>query len=273
MERNGSSRAMNLMHGAFAVGAFAGPFVIGLLMNAALSWTLVYRGISALFVLLFAVLFALPFKALADRKVDGGGAKTKEGALFRHSAYWFGFACLFLYVGVELGVSNWIAEYFVVVFGSSASAGSFMVSLFWAGLLAGRFGVPMLYKGERRDVLLLGMSILMTVSVTGLAVLGFMGLGPRVFIPAAGFAFLSGLGCSVIYPIVVTFVGGAFPHSQSEAIAFSSMGGGIGAFAFPFIMSNIAEAWGIRAGFAAYAVFSIAVIAACAGLIRGARKE
>jgi hypothetical protein len=34
-------------------------------------------------------------------------------------------------------------------------------------------------------------------------------------------------------------------------------------------MSNIAEIWGIRAGFAAYAVFSVAVVVSCAGLIRG----
>ena len=273
MEKAGSTRAMNLMHGAFAAGAFGGPFVIGVLMNLQLAWTLIYRGISGLFVFVFAALFFLPFSALAKKQPDTGGAEAKSGALFRHSAYWFGFASLFLYVGVELGVSNWIAEYFVTVFGASVSAGSFMVSLFWAGLLAGRFGVPVLYKGNRRDVVLLLMSVLMSFSVVALAALGYAGLGAGAFFPAAVLTFFSGLGCSVIYPIVVTFVGGAFPHAQSEAIAFSSMGGGIGAFAFPFIMSNIAEVWGIRAGFAAYAVFSIAVIGVCVGLIRGARKE
>ncbi len=273
MEKNGSSRAMNLMHGAFAVGAFLGPFVIGLLMGADLSWTLVYRGIAVLFVAVFGVLFFLPFAALTEKKPEEAAPRGTEGAIFRHSAYWFGFASLFLYVGVELGVSNWIAEYFVSVFGVSASAGSFMVSLFWAGLLAGRFGVPAFYKGDRRDVLLMLMAILMTASVAALAVLGYSGLGSSAFLPGAAFAFLSGLGCSIIYPVVVTFVGGAFPHAQSEAIAFSSTGGGIGAFAFPFVMSNIAEIWGIRAGFAAYAVFSVAVVVSCAGLIRGARKE
>lgn len=273
MEKRGSTRAMNLMHGAFAAGAFGGPFVIGMLMNAQLAWTLVYRGISALFVLVFAALFFLPFAELAKAKPDAAGKKEKGGAMFRYSAYWFGFASLFLYVGVELGVSNWIAEYFVTVFDASVSAGSFMVSLFWAGLLAGRFGVPILYKGNRRDVLLMLTAATMSLSVIALAALGFADLGSRAFAPAAASAFLAGLGCSVVYPIVVTFVGDAFPHAQSEAIAFSSMGGGIGAFAFPFIMSNIAEVWGIKAGFAAYAVFSVAVIGACAGLIRGARKE
>ena len=274
LEKPGSTRAMNLMHGAFAVGALAGPFVIGLLMGASLSWTLVYRGISVLFVIISIGLFFLPFSALV---VPSGTVEKQLGksvSLYKHSAYWFGFIALFLYVGVELGVSNWVAEYFVTVFGASVSVGSFMVSLFWAGLLAGRFGMPLLYKGDRKDIVLVLMSILMSISVAALSVLGLSGIGAPAFYVAVVLTALAGLGCSVIYPIVVTFVGGAFPNAQSEAISFAATGGGIGAFTFPFIMSNIAQAWGIRAGFVAYTVFSFVVVAACTGLLWGSvRKE
>ena len=274
MEKPGSTRAMNLMHGAFAVGAFAGPFAIGLLMGASLSWTLVYRGISGLLCIISIGVFFLPFSRLVHSQPSNGSASEKKSSLVKHSAYWFGFTALFFYVGVELGVSNWVAEYFVTVFGATASAGSFMVSLFWAGLLAGRFGMPLLYKGNRQDLVLIFMAMTTTVSVTALAALGFAGSATWTFYAAAALTALVGLGCSVIYPIVVTFVGGAFPHAQSEAISFAATGGGIGAFAFPFIMSNIAQAFGIRAGFATYGVFSVAVVAACAGLLKGsARKE
>lgn len=63
--------------------------------------------------------------------------------LFQQSIYWLGFFALFVYVGVELGISNWIAEYFVSVFKAPIRA-PFMVSLFWAGLLMGRFGIPII---------------------------------------------------------------------------------------------------------------------------------
>lgn len=264
MDKSSSGRAMNLMHGAFAVGAFVGPFVIGLLMKASLPWTLIYRGISALFALLALAMLGMPFGKLGgdDRKGEAKGT-----GLVRHPAYWLGFLALLVYVGIELGVSNWAAEYFVTVFGADAPTGSFMVSLFWAGLLAGRFGVPILYRGSRQGAVLLVLSLTMGASVLPLALVGFFASGGGLFSVAAALIFLAGLGCSCVYPIVVTLIGGAFPEAQSQAIAFASTGGGIGAFAFPFLMSAISSAWGIRLGFMTYAAFSVLLIAVCIALI------
>ena len=39
-------------------------------------------------------------------------------------------------------------------------------------------------------------------------------------------------------------------------VGFAATGGGIGAFVFPFLMSSIAQTWGIRAGFATYGLFA-----------------
>lgn len=266
MDRTANGRAMNLMHGAFAVGAFAGPFVIGLLIGANLSWTLIYRFISLLFVGVFVVLFFMPFSALG--KDEGHGTHGSRRDLYAHPAYWLGFLALLFYVGVELGVSNWIAEYFVTVFKAPLSTGSFMVSLFWLGLLIGRFGVPVVYHGERRERVLMIMAVLMSASVISLSIFGFIGSGSSVIPVASVFSFLAGLGCSIVYPIVVTIVGSAFPRSQSEAVAFSAMGGGLGAFVFPFLMSYISGTWGIRFGFTTYAFFSVVVVLVSLALVR-----
>ena len=271
MEKSGSGRAMNLMHGAFAAGAFAGPFVIGILIGADLSWTLIYRAMAVLFIVILAIMLGMPFSALGR---DAGHTATgSRKALYRHPAYWLGFVALLVYVGVELGVSNWIAEYFVTNFKTSAAFGSFMVSLFWGGLLLGRFGIPLLYHGKRSDLVLLLMSVLMSVSVISLSAIGFLGSGETARTISAFFAVLAGLGCSIVYPMIVTMIGSIFPHAQSEAVAFSATGGGIGAFVFPFLMANIAAAWGIRAGFATYAVFSVAVVALSVILIRISKRS
>ncbi len=270
MEKSGSGRAMNLMHGAFAAGAFAGPFFIGLLIGANLSWTLIYRGMAVLLVGILAVMLGMPFSALGR---DAGHTTTgSRKALYSHPAYWLGFIALLVYVGVELGVSNWIAEYFVTTFKTGAAVGSFMVSLFWGGLLLGRFGIPMLYRGKRSDTVLLLMSILMSASIVMLTVIGFIGNGSTARTLSAVFAVLSGLGCSIVYPMVVTMIGSIFPHAQSEAVAFAGTGGGIGAFVFPFLMANIATAWGIRAGFATYAVFSVLAVFLNVVLIRISKR-
>jgi MFS family permease len=81
-----------------------------------------------------------------------------------------------------------------------------------------------------------------------------------------GLLFLAGLGCSIYYPTVMTLVGECFPLSQSQVVGFAATGGGIGSFVFPFLMSSIAQTWGIRAGFATYGVFAAGMTLACVWL-------
>lgn len=50
MEGPGGGKAMSLMHGAFSIGAVAGPLIIAILISANLEWTLVYRIIGILFI-------------------------------------------------------------------------------------------------------------------------------------------------------------------------------------------------------------------------------
>ena len=143
---------MNLMHGAFAVGAILGPLTVGLLMQNGFDWITVYRGMALIFAVLAAVIVVLPMPLTAHAPAAHEEAPEKLSA---NPAYWLSFFALFFYVGVELGVSNWVAEYFVAVFNYSAAASALLVSLFWAGLLAGRFGVPLLYKGSRQGLSLI----------------------------------------------------------------------------------------------------------------------
>ncbi len=260
MDERNTGRPMNLLHGAFAVGAIVGPFAVSLVMQSGLEWAVVYRGMAAIFVLL-AVLMA--FAGLPSVQPKAAEHDETPERLSANPAYWLSFFALFLYLGVELGVSNWVAEYFVVVFAYSPDASAMLVSLFWLGVLAGRFGVPLLYKSSRPETALVGLSALATASIALLMLLGFL---PAYAITAdvgRGLLFLAGLGCSIYYPTVMTLVGECFPLSQSQAVGFAATGGGIGAFVFPFLMSTIAQTWGIRAGFATYGLFAAGMTLAC----------
>jgi fucose permease len=262
IDQRNTGRPMNVMHGAFAVGAILGPIAVGALLKGGLNWAVVYRGMALIFVLLAVMMGFMPLPRAAGNP-DGHGAGPK---LSRNPAYWLSFFALFFYVGVELGVSNWVAQYFVAVFSCSAAASALQVSLFWAGLLAGRFGVPLLYRGTRHDRVLMGFATLAATAVVLITLLGYA--PPGAITSGAGMVLvgLAGLGCSVCYPEVITLLGKCFPQAQSQAIGFAATGGGIGAFAFPFVMSAISQHWGIRAGFATYAVFAVAMAALVAGL-------
>lgn len=270
IDTQNTGRPMNLMHGAFAVGAILGPLTVGLLMQNGFDWITVYRGMALIFAVLAAVIVVLPMPLTAHAPAAHEEAPEKLSA---NPAYWLSFFALFFYVGVELGVSNWVAEYFVAVFNYSAAASALLVSLFWAGLLAGRFGVPLLYKGSRQGAVLVIFSTLATTAVILLTLLGHT--APNEITVDAGrvLVFLSGLGCSIYYPEVMTLLGKCFPHAQSQAIGFAATGGGIGAFVFPFLMSALSQTWGIRAGFATYAVFAVAMTASAVALAIVAKRE
>ncbi|MCX7300871.1 MAG: MFS transporter [Rhodobacterales bacterium] len=266
-----SGRPMNLMHGAFAIGAIVGPLTLAALLRAGLDWVAVYHLMAAVFLALFVLFLLLPMRLPPDAPEPKEGRTPQR--LSTNPAYFLSFLALFFYVGVEIGVSNWLAEYFVAVFDFPVAQSALLVSLFWVGLLAGRFGVPLLYHGARQDRLLVGFSLLATITIAMLSILGFASPGVFTQSIAMVMVLLAGLGSSIFYPVVITLLGNCFPHAQSQAIGFAATGGGIGAFVFPFLMSALADTWGIRVGFATYAVFGVAMTLAAYGLARSAMRR
>jgi len=258
MERPGQSRLMNLMHAAFPVGAILGPVFVGWLVGTGQSWQLVFRSMSATTGLL-AVGFSFLNFGTVDLEDEDGETRPRLGNLLGHPLLIFLFLTIFLYVGSEIGVSSWISEYYVRVFGSSPASAAYMVSIFWGGILIGRLGTSLLYRGVRQAEILLALSCV----AFGSLLLSLLAGNPTI--AAAGF-FVSGLGYSVIYPVDMAIVGERFKRGQSVALGFVSTGGGIGSFSFPFIMAAIADAFGIRNGFWFYVVTTL-VMALSAGTV------
>lgn len=264
IERNGESRLMNLMHAAFAVGAILGPFAVARIMNAGLSWQMIYRLMALISIIMAGVISLLPFSRLGKEE----RSKSKEGPglvkLLKHPLLVLSFLVLFLYVGAELGVSSWVAEYYVEFLGTSPSAGAYMVSIFWFGLLIGRLGLSG-YKGGRQAELIFALSSMCTASL----IFALSMRNPWI----AGFGFaLSGLGFSAIYPLVIAIIGRFFKKGQGAAIGFAATGGGIGSFAFPFIMATISDKFGINRGFYFYITLSFAMTALACAVIWQTRK-
>lgn len=256
IERDGESRLMNLMHAAFAVGAIIGPFAVGRIMDAGLSWQLIYRLMALVTVLMAGTLSLLPFSRLG-REEDKSEDRPRLIKLLKHPLLILSFLTLFLYVGTELGTSAWVAEYYVKFLGTSVSAGAYMVSILWLGLLIGRLALSG-YRGQRQAELMLALASICTVALT------FAILMRDPWLAGIGF-FVAGLGFSAIYPLVIALIGKYFKNGQGAAIGFVATGGGIGAFAFPFFMAAISDRFGIQRGFFFYiALDFIMAMLACA---------
>jgi len=252
MERPGQSRLMSLMHAAFPLGAISGPLLIGWLISVGRSWQVLYRAMAGMSLLLAGGLYLVSFKTIGRVEREDDEHPPTIG-LLRSPLLLFLFLTIFLYVGSEIGVSSWVSEYYVKVFGTSVSAGAYMVSVFWFGVLVGRLSVSLGYRGYRQAELLLFLS---TVSL--LSLLASLMLKAQV---TAAFGFLmTGLGYSAIYPVIMAIVGENFKRGQSVAIGIVSTGGGLGSFSFPFIMAAIANSYGIRSGLWFYVATTLGIV-------------
>ena len=147
---------------------------------------------------------------------------------------------MILYLGTELGTSNWVAEYFVRELNAPIRDSSFAVSALWIGLLVGRLGLSAVKRRGRQESLLLAMSLFCVA-----ALIGFLSV--RRFLPAMTLVFALGLGYAGIYPLLVTLAGQAF--RSSAAVGMLATSAGIGSFAFPYLLAAIAQAAGLKSGF------------------------
>lgn len=261
MERGGQSRLMNLMHAAFAAGSVVSPLGVLRIAEAEAPWQTIFRLGAALSLAMAAAMAVMPFSRL-DVPVEAGHKPARLGEVLRNPLVILGSLILMVYVGVEIGVTDWVAKYCVDAMPSSNASrkyASVLVSAFWVGLLAGRIGVSALYQGERQDRLLLGMGVTATAAMVALA------FTPSV-VGVAVAVFVAGLGFSGVYPVVMALLGRHLHTGQSLAVAMASTGGGIGGFVFPFAMAAVFDQIGIARGFGLYAgltgVMLVLVIAA-----------
>lgn len=263
IEKGGQSRLMNLMHASFSFGAIISSFIIGRLTTIESGWHLTYRGLAILSFMMAVSMFFIPFELLEKKEIP---VNKNRGNLhlLKKPLLIFSFLILLLYVGSEMGVSSWVAEYYVKVLHTTSSVGAYMVSLLWAGILIGRLGISAGYRGSKQPELLFTMSVMCLLSLI------FATMMKKPVSAGAGF-FISGLGYSAIYPVVIALVGRGFPESQSTAIGFTSTGGGVGAFIFPFVMAAISERFGLKNGFFFYIILNAAMVTLSWAVLRHVR--
>ena len=99
---------MNYIHMFFSVGAFVGPFLIGLYLSASGLWRPIFY-----FALVPTAALAVWTAAQRIPKPDRHTIRDRSGILetLRDRATIFGAITLLLYVGAEVGVSSWIVYY------------------------------------------------------------------------------------------------------------------------------------------------------------------
>ncbi len=261
MEQKGQSRLMNLIHATASVGAITGPAAVGYILNSGIPLLSIFIAAAVLFALLTVMVAFTRFPRAQSVPREG---EHTELRLLRHPLLLLVTAALLIYVGTEIGVSSWSSEYLVKVFGASASTGAFTVSLFWLGVLLGRLGISLAYKGSRQELLMLALAIISAAALIGM-------LLARSTAGVALALFIVGLGCSGFYPLGMSVLGRHF--KTGVAVGTAATGGAAGSIAFPFVMALVSQTIGIRHGFWSYVGINLLLVALAGLLVQRLRRD
>ena len=248
----GGAAMMNVIHFGFGIGALAAPMLVGYLLVSGYGWRLPYW-LTALVPASLAVAALGVGMPAAPRVAAEDEERLPLGQLLRHRAVLIGAAGLLLYVGAEMGLSNWIVLYMAKVHDLAPIEASAALSVFWAlvfvgrllqGPLAARFSVPAL--------IVVG-STLFGAALVGLAVVSHSGL-------AYFLVGVAGLGASGLYPNIMIHTNQRYARQVGVVTGALSMAAAVGVFLFQPVIGRVAEVYGLQVSF-------LGMAGCCAGIV------
>jgi fucose permease len=237
----------------FSVGAFVGPFLIGLYLEAAGDW----RPIMFLALIPTAILFSwtLTVRFPNRRTVSGASPRPFEhlASVVRTPYAVLGSLTLLLYVGAEVGVSSWVVYYLQQRLGMTPVASASGLSILWIFIMVGRLLNSIL--GNR-------FSSLALVTVSGVA--GALGVGVFLVVDSTIAAYLVlawiGLCLAGVFPNVMAELNNRDPAKIGTVTAVMAVGAALGAGFFQWVVGFLAETVSLTAAFVTPAVLQLLVV-------------
>jgi FHS family Na+ dependent glucose MFS transporter 1 len=239
------------LHFFFGLGAFLGPFLFGLMMDAGGRYASTFHLLAAvdLLVGLFVLAFLRP-PAPQRKAAQGTGASADGGRLLAPlvlSAMLF----LFFYVSAEITFGGWIYTYAVTLNLVDAVRAAYLTSAFWLAFTVGRLiSIPIATRVQARWII--------PAALAGCAVfLAAIPLLPDS--PSAVWVAVAGAGFCMapVWPSGFTLAGQSVPLT-ARLSGFILLGDSIGGMILPGLTGWIME----RAGAPAMPQLVLASVAA-----------
>ncbi|MGQ9629582.1 MAG: MFS transporter [bacterium] len=245
-------RPMNFTHFFFGVGAILGPLIASAILRYGFPWQWIYTiaGVIAAIELVLIAFQRMPPKASSpgdEVRIGEIWGLRKEGLL------WLLAVILALYVGAEVGVSDWMAEFLRRDHSVALALASVSVSLFWGGLTLGRFICTLIAHWVSPSLLAFALSGGAFLSL----VVAFS--SPNAYLAVISL-FSAGLFFSGIFPTVVALGGTIYIRYSGSVVGFLSSFSGVGATVIPRTMAEIAERTTLRSGLWFYAAVSLVMV-------------
>ena len=233
-----ASRHMSWLHCMWGVGASIGPYIMGFVLSGGQHWSLGYRCIGLLQILLTAVLF-LSLKLWKGRNT--AEAETVDAKplslpqIFQIPGAKEVLITFFCYCALEQTAGLWAASYLALYKGIPTETAAFFASMFYIGITAGRaLNGFLTIKFSDTQLIRLG------AVVVGLGVAAML-LPMGEAVSLAGL-ILIGLGCAPIYPCIIHSTPAHFGPERSQALIGVQMASAyVGSLLAPPIFGLIAN--------------------------------
>jgi len=223
--------AVNLVNGAYGVGAIAMPALIGWLMGLAIARDpggiardpasiaqvppLVFGFTTALGLVVIAMAAWVPWLPPTRSGSTARGSAPPAGSRLAGGVVLFS-ALMFLYVAVEVATAAWAPTHLAEALGVARSA--LAVSVFWGALTAGRFLAAAFASRLRPGDLILGG---MALTLVGVA------LAHVPAVALAGYAVV-GLGLAPVFPTAVVWIDRHFGERADRVAPWILAAGNLG---------------------------------------------
>jgi MFS family permease len=236
-DRHSSHRPVALTEAnmSMSVGTVIPALVIGASVAVGAGWRPAFVAPAALWITLLLLLRSEVFPAAAATG-QPGHRRALPGA------YWWFWAAFIPAVGAEWSVGAWGADYLVSVAGTKEGAASFLMSGFFGAMVLGRFLGGRVARRTKPFPLLLGTT---TLGLGGAFLLWGSGSRPLV---VCGL-FVTGLGISMLFPMLLSLAIGIVSDRPDVAAARISIAAGGSVIVAPLTLGALADQIGIRGAF------------------------
>ena len=234
LNKGKSTGALNALNMFFGIGAVTGPQIVNLAMrfnDYRLSF--LFCALGSIIVTIVFSLIKLP-QTLNDDDTSVGSLRTMWANISWVIILPFSILLL-LYVGTEVGFGAWLYTQMTRVAGATESGATLIVSLFWGGIVLGRFLASTFARKIRAEHLLL-----LTIATIGIATGFLLTFSDSVIISAMS-AFIVGVGCGPVFPTTLAIVSDTYPRLFVLSSGIIIAIGNIGAMIIPWVQGKVGQ--------------------------------
>lgn len=241
--RGKSGSLLNLIHAFFALGSMLSPFVASYFISRDLPYRAFFFVIAGYTCIPFFFSNILKIHMPERKKEERKNALSGVGFTLKNKYFWLICCAIFFYVGSEIGVFSWAPIYSTDKMQNSEELSSLLPSMFWIGLLIGRFlSAKWVDKVGH-------LKWLMLVTLIGLPIT-FLAQNPvNSYLFLSIFISLSGFMHSSIFPTLQSLLVETIDKGLGFSLSLFSAFASLGSLTAGFVIGKISSAFGIQWGY------------------------